>query len=595
MCSVADHINDWLQVNAQLPSTSSLSLSSVSSVSVSLSFRDIVATIGVTNQRETTIAWHRQTGVPYYNAIVWDDTRTTVIASKLATDHDGGNNIDPNRFRSQTGLPLASYFAGTKVKWLLDHVESIRQDLNDPIQREYVCFGTVDTWLIYQLTGFVSSTTSSSPSCANVGGRIVTDVTNASRWLFMNIQSCQWDAQLVQAICDPHEINIETALPKICPSCDVNAYGTITGCAQDDHDVPISSKNEKMTLPARNFYGISITAVMGDQQAALFGQTAFDAGQAKNTYGTGMFLMMNTGTDVIHSQHGLLTTVAYQIGTRTNNTIATKQIEPVYYALEGSVSHSGSTIQWLRDQVGIIQNAAESETIAKTTSHNDGMYMVPAFAGLFAPHWRSDARACMVGLTSSHHKGHICRAALEAAAYQAREVFDAIVQDSGVTLSTLNVDGGGTNNELLMQFQADIIPVPVVKPMVMETTAMGAAFAAGLAVGIWNDLHEIKQLWAVDKTFEPQMTIDHREKLWMGWQKAVRRSYGWVTVEGYEEEDDYDPDEDYHIVSDATVKENIPGNPAEKLIFDDSWKSITIVIAALACGYWLGTISSRRN
>jgi glycerol kinase len=343
------------------------------------------------------------------------------------------------------------------------------------------------------LTGTPST---KSDKAANANGLFLTDVSNASRWLFCDIASVQWDQELVDAVCSPHSVPL-SALPEIHASSEV--YGS---CTKESTGVP-------------SLDGVPVAGLLGDQQAALFGQTAFEPGEAKNTYGTGMFLMMNTGTTPTPSNHGLLTTIAYKIGS-----------EEVVYALEGSVSHSGSTIQWLRDQLQIIKEAPESETYA--TDHNDGLYFVPAFSGLFAPHWRSDARACIVGMTASHHKGHICRAALEAAAYQAREVFDAIYKDSKVLLKNLKVDGGGTNNKLLMQFQADIINVPVVQPKIMETTAMGAAFCAGLAVGVWKDLQEIRDLWSVSATFSPTMTEAEREKNLAGWRKAISKSLDWV-------------------------------------------------------------------
>lgn len=447
-----------------------------------------LAAIGLTNQRETTIAWNKSTGKPYYNAIVWDDTRTTGIAGQL-TSHGDNSKV----FRDQTGLPIASYFAGTKCKWLLDNVPELTEDL-DSDQAANVCFGTVDSWLLYQLTG-----SGSSGGKLNVGGIHVTDVSNASRWLFMDLSTQEWDPALIDRVCAPHYLPL-SALPKICPSSHV--YGKVNG---------------ESGLTSKLFEDVPLASILGDQQAALFGQTAFSAGEAKNTYGTGLFLMMNTGTRAIPSTHGLLTTVAFQIGDG-----------PVHYALEGSVSHSGSTIQWLRDQLHLIDDARESETYAAETKHNAGLYFVPAFAGLFAPHWRSDARACIVGMTASHHRGHICRAALEATAYQTKEVFDAIAKDSNVSLKTLNVDGGGTANRLMMQFQADMIGVDVVKPLVMETTALGAAFAAGLAVGVWKDLPEIKRLWAVADVFKPTMSAELRAKNWAGWKKAISRSLGWV-------------------------------------------------------------------
>ena len=354
--------------------------------------------IGITNQRETTIAWNHATGVPYYNAIVWDDTRTQTIAEEVAQG-------DVNRLRHKTGLPLASTFAGTKVKWLLDNVEALQQDLNDPEKRMDIRFGTVDSWLIYQLTGTPAE---NQRKAANMRGKFCTDVTNASRWLFLDLtsaprshdespngealttsgsrQSLHWDQTLVDTVCAPHSLPISSCLPQIYPS---------------SHIFGVCSANNGVEYLDQ----VPIAAVLGGQQAALFGQTAFSPGEAKNTYGTGLVLMMNTGTKVVPSTHGLVTTIAYQIG----------KDEPVHYALEGSVSHSGSTIRWLRDQLQIIPSAADSETLATPT--NEGLYFVPAFSGLFAPHWRSDARACIVGLTTSHHKGHICRAALEAAAY----------------------------------------------------------------------------------------------------------------------------------------------------------------------------------
>jgi glycerol kinase len=452
-----------------------------------------IAAIGITNQRETTVAWNASTGKIYHNAIVWDDTRTASIASSIA-------NGNENRLRSKAGLPLASYFAGTKVRWLLDNVEDLRNDLST--KPETVRFGTIDTWILYQLTGVPPSTKDDSSALAlalaNTGGIFATDVSNASRWLFLDIHTVRWDKSLVDAICGPHEVPL-TALPRVAASSEV--YATLT----------------KESTGIGKLEGVPVSAILGDQQAALFGQVAFEPGEAKNTYGTGMFLMMNTGNKPVASTHGLLTTIAYKIGDDT------------VYALEGSVSHSGSTIQWLRDKIKIIGSAAESETIA--TEHNDGLYLVPAFAGLFAPHWRPDARGCIVGITAAHHSGHIARAALEAAAYQARELFEAITADSGVLLKQLKVDGGGTHNKLLMQFQADTICAPVVVPEVQETTAMGAAFAAGLAVGVWKDQQEIRALWKEARCYEPSMEEDTRQKNWEGWKKAVIRSLDWVELD----------------------------------------------------------------
>jgi len=449
--------------------------------------------IGITNQRETTIAWNAVSGKPYYNAIVWDDLRTTDLASSIA-------NGDKDRLREKTGLPLASYFSGTKVRWLVENVAALREDLEHEEKRGEVRFGTVDTWLTYQLTG------SQEESGRNVGGIFVTDVSNASRWLFMNLQTMKWDKELIQTIFDSSSSckNIDfplSALPEIKPSSFV--YGR---CHPDCGGKILSN--------------IPIAGILGDQQAALFGQGAFEPGKAKNTYGTGLFLMMNTGYQQTNSTNGLLSTVAWQLEDGGKTT----------YALEGSVSHSGSTIQWLRDQLGIIKDAKESETFAKETECNDGLYFVPAFAGLFAPYWRSDARACIMGMTATHTKNHICRAALEATAYQTKDVFNAIEADSNIKLKELRVDGGGTANNLLMQFQADVIAVPVVKPRVKETTSLGAAFVAGLAVGVWT-FDELKALWREDMRFIPQMEEEERMKNLKGWEKAVKKSMGWVEKE----------------------------------------------------------------
>ena len=451
--------------------------------------------VGITNQRETTVAWNAVTGKPYYNAIVWDDTRTTHIASHIAAG-------DPDRLRSKTGLPLASYFAGTKVKWLLDNVPALQSDIKS--KPHEVRFGTIDTWLLYQLSGKPSQL----EGAANVGGVFLTDVTNASRWLFLDIAKAKWDQSLVDIVCSPHSVQLSN-LPEIRSSSEVYAI-----CTQEATQISALD-------------GVPVACILGDQHAALVGQAAFEPGEAKNTYGTGMFLMMNTGTKLVPSAHGLLTTIAYQLD------------DTIHYALEGSVSHSGSTIQWLRDQLQIISKASESEALAKQHGHNDGLYFVPAFAGLFAPYWRSDARACIVGMTASHNKGHICRAALEAACYQCKEVFDAIYADSKVALKSLRVDGGGTNNKLMMQFQADMINVPVVKPKIMETTSMGAAFGAGLAVGVWKDLKEIRQLWSEAESFSPKMGQVEREKNLAGWKKAISKSLGWIDEEDEEDEEQF--------------------------------------------------------
>ena len=445
----------------------------------------VLQALGITNQRETTLAWNKLTGVPYYNAIVWDDARTSHIAASLG---------DINTLRAATGLPLSSYFSGTKVKWLIDNVPELRADLT--ARPDQVCFGTVDTWLVYQLTGQPSNV----DGALNCQGQFTTDVTNASRWLFLNLATQQWDERLVAHVCAPHQVPLST-LPTVGPS--ARNFGTVQSAAL----------GSVSALPMLE--NVPIAAVLGDQQAALFGQTAFSAGQAKNTYGTGLFLMMNTGPTPISSTHGLLTTIAYQM-----------ENEPVIYALEGSVAHAGSTIQWLRDKLQIIDAAPDTEDLATET--NDGLYFVPAFGGLFCPHWRADARACLVGLTAGHHKGHVCRAALEAAAYQTREVLEAMQADAGITLDTLKVDGGASANRLLMQFQADILHVPVVQPVVMETTSLGAAFAAGLTVGVWESQQQLSELWAIQHTFTPQMLDGARQKYFGEWKKAVSKSLGWV-------------------------------------------------------------------
>lgn len=450
--------------------------------------RNPLKAIGITNQRETTIAWNSETGKPYHNAIVWDCVRTNEIASEISKRV--GDLVT-----EKTGLPLASYFAGTKVRWLLDNVPELRKDLQDKNKCSQVRFGTIDSWLVYQLTGSPSS----HDGAANVGGLFVTDVTNASRWLFMDLKKLQWDQDLVDKIFHGTGISLPVAsLPEI------KSSSTIYG------------KCEK-GVGAEELEGVKVSGILGDQHAALFGQTAFEPGEAKNTYGTGLFLMMNAGASPVQSSHGLLSTVGYQL-----------ENEKPVYALEGSISHAGSTIRWLRDQLQIITDASESETLAKQTNSNDGLYFVPAFAGLFAPYWRPDARACIVGMTASHTKSHFARAALEASAYQTKDVFDAIYADSNVPLKELRVDGGGTANDFLMQFQTDMLGVPVVKPVVKETTGLGAAFAAGLAVGVWKDLSELKGLWEEEDRFIPKMDEKDRKKNLSGWKKAISKSLNWI-------------------------------------------------------------------
>lgn len=466
------------------------------------SFEEYVKGIGITNQRETTIVWNAKTGLPYYNAIVWDDLRTADIIASIENDNSSKNDDESyteskDKLRSKTGLPLATYFAGSKVRWLIENVDTLRKDLQSNENAKDVRFGTIDAWLIYQLTG------SSSSEEGNVGGLFITDVTNASRWMFMNINTLKWDDDLIKTIlgddCYKDFPPMDSALPEIKSSSEIYGY-----CSMHN------------TLDV--IKGIPMCAILGDQQAALFGQAGYHTGNAKCTYGTGVFLLMNTGIKCIPSHHGLLSTVAYQLGSGGD----------VVYALEGSVSHSGSTIQWLRDQLQIITKASESEVCASKVSSNDGLYFVPAFSGLFAPYWRSDARGCIVGMTSMHTKNHVCRAALEATCYQIRDLMDAIYKDSKISLEILKVDGGGSVNKLMMQFQADMVNVDVVRPAVMETTALGAAFAAGLAVGVWKSLQEIQDLWASDLIFKPTMDSTKRNQFQKEWKKAVGKSLNWV-------------------------------------------------------------------
>ncbi len=420
-----------------------------------------IRAIGVTNQRETTVVWDRKTGLPIYNAIVWQDTRTDEICKTLAKK--GGQN----RFRAQTGLPLATYFSGPKIKWIL---ENVRNALTQA-RRGDLLFGTIDSWLIWKLTG-----------------EHVSDVTNASRTMLMNLKTLDWDDEILKALGIPRSM-----LPKIKSSSEI--YGTVNAV-----DAPLR--------------GIPVSGALGDQQAALFGQTCFSAGEAKNTYGTGCFMLMNTGAKPVKSKSGLLTTLGYKIGEQ----------KPVY-ALEGSIAISGALVQWLRDNLGLIEKSADIESLAQTVTDNGGVYFVPAFSGLFAPYWRSDARGVIAGLTRYVNKGHIARAALEATAFQTREVLDAMEKDSKVKLTSLKVDGGMVFNEMLMQFQADILDVPVVRPKVAETTALGAAYAAGLAVGFWKDLNELRSHWGRDKEWKPQMAKPVREKMYAQWKKAVTKTF----------------------------------------------------------------------
>ncbi|NNF64592.1 MAG: glycerol kinase GlpK [Acidimicrobiia bacterium] len=422
--------------------------------------KDLTA-VGITNQRETTMVWDAATGEPIANAIVWQDTRTDRLVADI------GGLIGPDRFRTETGLPLATYFAGPKARWLLDTVQGARARG----EAGELLFGTMDSWVIWKLTG-----------------EHVTDVTNASRTLLMNLSTLDWDDELLDAIGVPAAM-----LPEIRPS--IGSFGTTTGVLE----------------------GVEILGVLGDQQAAMFGQAAFNRGDAKNTYGTGCFMLVNTGTAQVASEHGLLTTVAYQWGGN-----------PASYALEGSIAIAGAGVQWLRDNLGIIDSAPEVEALASRAPDNGGVYFVPAFSGLFAPYWRSDARGVIAGLSRHSDASHLARATLEAVAYQSRDVLQAMEADAGVTLASLKVDGGMVANELLMQFQADILDVPVVRPVVTETTVLGAAYAAGLASGVWSGFEELASQWAEDRRFEPAMAPELRRQLYADWQKAVERTFGWV-------------------------------------------------------------------
>jgi glycerol kinase len=428
--------------------------------------RDLAA-VGLTNQRETTVVWDRRTGVPVYNALVWQDTRVTEYLPALMS-HPGSEF-----FRARTGLPLSSYFSSLKIRWILDHVRGVRA----LAERGDALFGNIDAFLVWQLTGGVH------------GGLHITDVTNASRTQLMNLETLDWDENLLAEFDIPRAM-----LPAIRSSSE--RYGVAT---------------------AEPLEGVPITGILGDQQAALVGQTCFAPGEAKNTYGTGCFLLLNTGTSAVRSSHGLLTTVAYRMGR-----------EPAHYALEGSVAVAGALVQWVRDNLGLIQTSPEIETLARTVPDNGGVYFVPAFSGLYAPHWNDGARGTIVGLTRFVTRGHLARAVLEATAFQTWEVLRAMEQDSGVNLDTLCVDGGMTDDELLMQFQADIVNRTVVRPMIKETTALGAAFAAGLAVGVFSDLDDLRARWGESRRWLPDMPDERRQEMLQRWTKAVSRSLDWM-------------------------------------------------------------------
>ncbi|MEV0373782.1 glycerol kinase GlpK [Streptomyces sp. NPDC050636] len=431
---------------------------------------DQLSALGITNQRETTVLWDRATGRPVHNAIVWQDTRTSQLCGEL------GGADGQDRFRDATGLPLASYFSGPKAAWLLDELPGLR----DRAERGEIAFGTIDSWLIWNLTGGTD------------GGVHVTDVTNAGRTMLMNLSTLQWDPAILSAMRVP-----EAMLPEIRSSAEV--YGTAVG----------------------QLHGVPVASALGDQQAAVFGQTCYGVGEAKNTYGTGSFLLLNTGNRPVPSKSGLLTTMGYQLGG-----------EAPVYCLEGSIAITGALVQWLRDQLGIIASAAEIEPLAASVPDNGGAYIVPAFSGLFAPYWRSDARGVITGLTGFVTKAHLARAVLEATSWQTREVVDAMYQDSGVRITQLKVDGGMTANSLLMQHQADVLGVPVIRPVIPETTCLGAAYAAGLATGVWQDLDELRTHWKRDAEWTPRMDGQTREREYGNWRKAVERSFGWLAEDG---------------------------------------------------------------
>jgi glycerol kinase len=426
-----------------------------------------LAAIGVTNQRETTVLWNRRTGQPVHNAIVWQDMRVENAVAEFS--REGGQD----RFRSKTGLPLATYFSGLKIRWLLQHVPGART----AAESGEILFGTMDSYLVWQLTG------------GTRGGVHITDVTNASRTQLMNLRTLSWDAELLATFEIP-----ERMLPRIASSSEL--YG----------NAELDSIRE-----------VPLAGILGDQQAALVGQTCFRPGEAKNTYGTGCFMLENMGTEPVHSRFGLLTTVAYKFGE-----------QPAHYALEGSIAVTGALVQWLRDNLGLIQSSAEVEALARTVNDNGDVYFVPAFSGLYAPYWQARARGVIAGLTRYANKGHVARAVLEASAFQTREVLEAMGKDSGIQLQSLRTDGGMVGNDLLMQFQSDIINLPVVRPVVKETTALGAAYAAGLAVGYYSGLDDLRANWAVDRTWHPQMDQATREHLYACWKKAVSRSFDWL-------------------------------------------------------------------
>ena len=464
----------WVEHDPEEIWTNTREVTGIVLARANLTFGDIVA-VGITNQRETAVVWDKTTGKPVYNAIVWQDTRTAKIAEDLGALGGGAD-----RYKDRVGLPLATYFSGPKVKWILDNVEGARAKA----EKGDLLFGNTDSWVLWNMTGGVD------------GGIHVTEPTNASRTMLMNLDTLTWNEEIAAEMTIPMSM-----LPEIRSSSEVYGKGRIGGF------VP----------------GVPIAGILGDQQAATFGQACFEVGNAKNTYGTGNFMLLNTGTVPIPSKNGLLTTVCYKIGD-----------QPTVYALEGSIAVSGSLVQWLRDNLGMINSAPEIEELAATVEDNGGAYFVPAFSGLFAPHWRSDARGALVGLTRYVNKGHIARAVLEATAFQTREVLDAMNADSGVDLTELKVDGGMVGNETLMQFQADILGVPVIRPQVAETTALGAAYAAGIAVGFWSGEQDVIDNWAEDKRWSPAANPNEVARIYRNWKKAVTKTFDWVDADTHE-------------------------------------------------------------
>lgn len=430
-----------------------------------------IVSIGITNQRETVVCWNPKTGKPFYNAIVWQDMRTSGLIDSLASD--GG----PDRFRRITGLPLAAYFSASKMKWILDNVPGVRE----AGERGEAVFGTIDTYLVWQLTGGPGK------------GALVTDVTNASRTFLMNLETLSWDREMLEVFTVP-----EKMLPEIRSSVAAVPYG------ESSPEGPFGGR-------------VPIAGILGDQQAALFGQACFSRGSSKNTYGTGCFMLVNTGEDIVHSKHGLLTTVACRIGS-----------EPAMYALEGSIAVAGALVQWVRDNLGLIRESHEIEELARKVEDNGGVYIVPAFSGLFAPYWRTEARGVIAGLTGYVNSGHIARAVIESTAFQTKDIFDAMEKDSGLTIGEMKVDGGAVVDALMMQFQADILDVPVIRPEVTETTALGAAYAAGLSTGFWKDRDELAGHWREDRRWTSRMDSAEREERLRFWHKAVERAKGWL-------------------------------------------------------------------